>query len=289
MKYGLVDIGTNTIRGVIYSVTDKTTIAADIVFESEIITDTADNKLSEQGIDKLAQTLKQITIFFEKEDTDRILCFATSAMRDVVNLAEVKMKIKRECNIEIELLSGKEEAECDFLALNYNIKENTGIGVDLGGGSCQIFYFEHGKLIHSKSLPIGVKRLYLNFGKYSQNNYESIKRFIYGNLNNFPKVTCNNLYIMGGTAKALKKLWEKEKGIESGYFESNMLDFLSDLEYNDVKLLNIIGKRVNTIEYGVVVIKLLCEYFNAAKFSVMQCGVRDGYLIKKGVFKDIHI
>ena len=286
MKCGIIDIGTNTIRAVIYDVR-KLILLNDIVFESEILTDTINSQLSEEGIDKLIGILNKTITFFHDCNADEIFCFATSAMRDVINFYEIKNTIKRQCGIKIELLNGREEAECDFIALKNNlITADEGIGIDLGGGSCQIFYFKNKQLEENISLPIGVKRLYLKFGQYQNEKNDYINQFIYDQLKTFPRRKTANLYIMGGTAKTLKKVFNMISETKSSEFDSQLLDFYEKYDVNNDKYVNIIGKRVNTIEYGIAVIRGICDYFCAEKFTVMQCGVRDGYLIKKMYCKD---
>lgn len=281
MKYGVIDIGTNTVHGVVYSVSGKIKTDCDITLESEILTDTKSKKLSAEGIEKLILNLKKAVVFFAKEDIDSLFCFATSAMRDIENFNELKREVRKKCDIDIELLGEYEEALCDFYALSGEVGENcNGIGVDLGGGSCQIFRFDSDKLIDKISLIIGVKRLYLKFGDYKDTKSEDINNYLYERIKCFKKYKCDNLYIMGGTAKTIHKILKSINGSGDTVYGTDDLKILSKLNYKDSKFADIIGNRVNTIEYGISVIKILCSYFNIKKIFFLKCGVREGYIIR---------
>ena len=87
-------------------------------------------------------------------------------MRVLRNKEEVVKKAEKETGIIIDILSGKREAEYDFYGLLETIAPHeSGIGVDLGGGSAQILIFDKGKLTSSLSRPIGCRRVKNRFSK----------------------------------------------------------------------------------------------------------------------------
>ena len=259
-KIGVIDIGTNTVRAVGYN--DNIVPICEKVFESNILKHTQDGILSFNGIKELALVIKKEIEFFKENEISEVYAFATSAMRDVKNFDEVN----ENCDIEIELLSEEDEAKCDFYALTNALGENSsGVGIDLGGGSCQIIAFNEGKIEGFSSFPIGVKRLHNKFGKYNSQKKNEILEYIESVVGNVPKSNC--LYVMGGTGKKIRTI------LKSGEFLVNQLDndALFDEEYRDKY------STINTIPYGALVIKFIAEN----KIKIMDCGSREGFVVGK--------
>ncbi len=272
-KIGIIDIGTNTIRAVGYRA-DNIKPICETVFESNILKHTTNSTLSFSGINDLCLVIKKEIEFFKENEILEVYAFATSAMRDVKNFDEVHSFIKEQCEIEIELLSEEDEARCDFLALSNELGNCcSGVGIDLGGGSLQIIFFENGEVEYFSSFPIGVKRLYNKFGKYYSQNKNEILKYINETLS-VPRTKSKYLYVMGGTGKTIAKLVGNE-------FSSDVLDNekppFSDEECYD----GFMQMSKNTVPYGILVISEIAQKFSAEKIKVMSCGSREGFVAGK--------
>ncbi len=261
-KMGIIDIGTNTIRCVCYDIINDINPFDELVFSSEILNYTKDGKMCLEGILWLDEIIKKAMEFFDSKNITDVHAFATSAMRDVENFFEVSSFVEK--RVKIELLSEEEEAQCDFCALEYVLGNKcSGVGIDLGGGSMQALAFRDGELSFSKSFPIGVKRLYNKFGEFKKENEKSVLEYIKNIVGDVPKD--NFLYVMGGTGKKIGKI------LGSNEFLISELDndalFCEKDKYS----------QINTIPYGVLVIKCMAQ----DKIKIMNCGSRDGYVVKK--------
>jgi len=71
---------------------------------------------------------------------DELLAFATSAVRDAGNSAEVLDRVKQEAGVELAVLSGEEEARLTFLAVRRWFGWSAGrlLCLDIGGGSLEL-------------------------------------------------------------------------------------------------------------------------------------------------------
>ncbi len=265
-KIGVIDIGTNTVRAVGYDA-DEIEPICEKVFESNILKHTKDKILSFVGIKELDLVIKKEVDFFKENGIFEIYAFATSAMRDVKNFDEVNQI----CEIDIELLAEEDEAMCDFYALKNELREiSSGVGIDLGGGSCQIIVFNEGKIEYFSSFPIGVKRLYNKFGKYKSTIFEYIEDVI----KDVPNVKSEYLYVMGGTGKIIGNIIGRE-------FDTEMIDN-EKLPFNDEKCYDGLREMSkNTTPYGVDVISVIAKKFSSEKIKILNCGSRDGFVIKK--------
>lgn len=279
---GLIDIGSNTIRLVVY---DKKKRIMNTAMPSEILADTKDGKLTREGIKKLAAI---ILTFLEKAGDIEIYAFATYAFRSLVNKEEVRDEIFENTGVMIDILSGEEEARYDFYGLLGAIsRKEDGIGVDLGGGSAQIFLFKEGELKFCSSYPIGCRKLKNKFikGKFPDDEEEEILReYIREKISGLSGAHHKKIYMMGGTGKTAIKLYSFLKGRENvdTLEVCDLLDiirFIRETPENVMK--NILRYRYDNIIVGIIIMEEIAKMIGAEKIHIKKCGVRDGYIFKK--------
>src|SRR5262249_31477699 len=92
---------------------------------------------------------------------DEILAFATSAVRDAGNSAEVLERVSEEAGIDLIVLSGDEEARLTFLAVRRWLGWSAGriAALDMGGGSLELAAGADEAPDVAISLPLGAGRL----------------------------------------------------------------------------------------------------------------------------------
>lgn len=255
---GIIDIGSNTIRLVIYENGKKIKEKA---VRSYIINDSTDNILSKKGIENLCNSL----IFLISDiDNIKIHAIATEAIRSLKNKEEVKKDIFEKTNISIDILSGEDEAECVFLGMMSEIEENSGICVDIGGGSIECIEFENKKITFAKSYPLGCKKI---------KNKEDLN--IIGK-----REICGKLYMAGGTAKTAQKLYREIKGeniVKADEIEE-IIELLKSLP--DEKLKKLFPERYDTIITGLIIMQEISSIFGKKEIHIIKSGVREGYYLK---------
>lgn len=275
-KFGIIDIGSNTIRGVLYGGGVIPAALDTVTFQSHILADTSAGMLSAEGIFTLSDSLLKIKNEFK--ECRKIYAFATSAMRDVKNFSQVYEGVKEETGIEIELISGEKEAEYDYLALKSISDEEIGIGVDLGGGSAQVIVYDEYGVRESRSMPIGVKRVRNMFCAEIVPDDEEIYK-----IENFIKEQLapikgrnKNIWFMGGTAKAVLKAAKKLLG--KGEVTPEIIDAICEITAGNIALLkNLFKERYTTMPVGFIVMKSICTNLGGENMRVTDVGVRDGY------------
>lgn len=276
----IIDIGSNTIRLVTY---DKGKVISNFGVNSEIISDTKNGILSGCGIDKLCDA---ILYLIKKRENEEIYAFGTYAMRVLRNKEEVEKRVFEKTGINIDILSGKQEAEYDFYGLLGTIlPKESGIGVDLGGGSAQILIFDKGKLTTSLSRPIGCKRVKNRFSKgkeVTKAEQVKIREYIQKNLKLRRGKKCEKIYMMGGTAKAALRLYRFLEGENADIIKTAELDrVITFIEEADEKILKkVLRARYDNIIVGIIIMREIAEIFGAKNIHIKRCGVRDGYVLK---------
>ncbi len=171
MKLAAIDIGSNAARLLISEVTtDANGIAKfnkiDLirvplrlgfdVFEKGII--------SEHRTNMILQTMQAYKSLLNVYEVKHLKACATSAMRDAKNSQEIIDKVKALTGIEIEIISGSDEAAFIYenhIAENLD-KDHSYLYIDVGGGSTELTFFSNNKLVFKDSFNVGTIRLLKN-------------------------------------------------------------------------------------------------------------------------------
>ena len=88
-------------------------------------------------------------------DIDELHPFATATIRDAANRTEILSRVKEELNLDIEIISGEEEAKLAFIGASSSVEVSRGVLTDIGGGSSEVVIIDQNKVIKSTSLSIG--------------------------------------------------------------------------------------------------------------------------------------
>ena len=166
MKYAAIDIGTNAARlliGELVEINDVTHLIkvsytriplrlGEDVFDLGRI-----SKTKSEDFVKTMQAFQLIADIFKVND---IRAVATSAMRDAENGDKIVRKIIDETGIEIEIISGDEEARLSFIGATKEFAASDApfLVVDIGGGSTE-FVYGNSEVEFAKSVNIGCVRM----------------------------------------------------------------------------------------------------------------------------------
>lgn len=167
MKFGAIDIGTNAARLLIGEVIKEdgkkfvnkisyTRIPlrlGESVFES--------GRINKKKAEQFVKTMHAFQLISELFEVKELRACATSAMREAKNAKKVKAKVLQETGIEIETITGNEEANLifgTFFLMDID-KQKPFIVVDVGGGSTEISVFSNGNKEISQSFEVGTLRL----------------------------------------------------------------------------------------------------------------------------------
>ena len=170
MRLGVLDVGSNTIH---LQVVDAHLGAPPIPNSSHKSIIRLTEYLDESGaITQLGITKITDAILTNMKDAahlniDELLAFATSAIREAVNADEVLAHVNRECGIDLQVLSGEEEARFTFLAARRWLGWSAGdlLVLDIGGGSLEIARGTDENPAFKTSVQLGAGRLTRKFLK----------------------------------------------------------------------------------------------------------------------------
>ncbi len=293
MRYGLIDIGSNTIRGVVYEA--EGTSFKELITKKEftgILNYIEDGCLNDAGLLVLKETVARLFSFCRLLNCAETHAFATASLRNLQNGPAVLAKLAQE-GLTVRLLSAKEEAACDFYGLLAAGCPDNGLGFDLGGGSCQIFTYEKIRLQQSVSLPMGSLAMYNSFVRGilpTQKERKAIAKFAQKQLAPYSFLSdCGyqTIFAIGGTIRATAKLHRAFLGQDipiNGYLLQvsqleDLCALLKSLDMQGIRMMEKVApERITTLLPGLTVIQAVCRYTGAQQIKVVKKGVREGYL-----------
>lgn len=145
MRLGVLDVGSNTVH---LLVVDAHPGARPLPAHShkvelrlaQLLDDAG--AIGPKGVDKLVAVIQDALQAAEDKGVVDLLPFATSAVREASNADDVLARVQAETGVELQVLSGSEEARLTFLAARRWFGWSAGklLVLDIGGGSLEIAY-----------------------------------------------------------------------------------------------------------------------------------------------------
>lgn len=117
--------------------------------------------LTKAGADRLVGAVARAGVSAAAAGCTDLLAFATSALRDATNAAEVLARVRDETGVALQSLPGEDEARYTFLAVRrwYGWSAGRLLVLDIGGGSLELAAGRDEHPAVAISLPLGAGRL----------------------------------------------------------------------------------------------------------------------------------
>ena len=164
MRLGVLDVGSNTVHLQVVDASPGARPNPNINHKEDLRLAeylSADGFISAEGARLLREAIKRALAAAKSADIDELLPFATSALREAVNGAEIISRINADFEIDLQVLSGEDEAKITFLAARrwYGWSSGRLLMVDIGGGSLELAVGVNEVPDVALSLPLGASRL----------------------------------------------------------------------------------------------------------------------------------
>ncbi|MEV9594749.1 Ppx/GppA phosphatase family protein [Aliarcobacter butzleri] len=287
----IIDIGSNSMRMVVLQKSSR--FAFSLINETKSRVKISEGcyenngNLQEIPMQRAYESLKSFLNISNALKSRKIICVATSALRDAPNSKTFINKVRNDLGLNIKVIDGEKEAYFGGVAASNLLHDDTFVTVDIGGGSTEFCFVKNGKIEKSISLNIGtvrIKELYFN-----KNNIDGAKKYILDNLEKIFKLDVEipkKVVGIGGSIRALSKLIMAKNQYP--------LDILHGYTYevkNEIALLNRISKakncedlksfgikkdRFDTIKEGSFIFKTILEELKTQTVVTSGVGVREG-------------
>lgn len=293
-KYAIIDIGSNTIRLVIYT-RDKSGRFS----ESENVKAVArlrnyltdDNTLSEEGIGVLINTLKSFQEVTRHHQLRAIKCVATAAVRQARNQEAIIQRVSDETDFTMRILSEYEEAHYGYLAVVNSMSYKSGITVDIGGGSTELTLFKDRELVHFHSFPFGalsLKKQFIEGDTPKNSELKALREFLENQFLTLDWIEGTQLPLIGigGSARNLAQIHQEKtdyplSGVHEYTMENEEVEeinkWLVSMEFDDLQRVEGLSRdRADIIIPAVEVFHCLMGLIGAELFALSRKGLRDG-------------
>ena len=168
MRLGVIDVGSNTVH---LLVVDAHPGASPVPYHSQrsilrlmrYLDD--EGGITVEGVEKIVTAVREAVDTVAEIGVDDLIATATSAIREAANGDEVLARVAREAEVELQVLSGEDEARITMLAVRRWLGWSAGeiLLFDIGGGSFEIAQGADEYPDVSLSLPLGAGRTTINF------------------------------------------------------------------------------------------------------------------------------
>lgn len=295
MLYGMIDIGSNTVRMAIYRI--EGTHVEMLMKKKHTVGLAAylrDGVMQQQGIDKAVEILKEFRAFLLAFNITHVVAFTTAALRNAKNSAAAVGEIERRTGLPIRVITGDEEATYDFIGATHDLNEDAGLLIDIGGASTEIVSYNAGKIEQKISLPIGslaFRTKYVHGMLPTKAECEAMREEAEATLRAataFADVREASIAGIGGTFKGATALYNAlyEKPFDNVKMEAGRLQALIERftdehginEAMTAMLMKTVPDRIHTVIPGLIIAEVLAARFHCKEITYSDSGVREGYI-----------
>lgn len=302
-----IDIGTNTLRLLIAEFSSdgkyhKVKSERYITRLGEGISSTG--SLKETAMERTSSVLKRFAKICSEYPLNGIYAVATSAVREASNGPDFIKKIKLEAGLDVDVISGDEEARLTMLGISSGLdfKGSDFLLMDIGGGSTEFIFVSEGDIISKVSTDIGVVRFTEQYLKSDPPQTEEIEKLETAILECLNKLKGSasppyqggaggGVFLVGtaGTVTTLAAIDQKMTVYDpreiNGYKISragikNIRTLLLSMTMKKrMEIPGIEEGREDLIAAGVVLVDKVMELFGFNEILVSDSGLREGLVI----------
>lgn len=290
--YAVVDIGSNSVRLVIYESFSRT---PSIVHNEKAICAIGRDmvtrrRLHDDGMRLALEALSRFRILADAHRVELRDAVATAAARDAVNGKEFVRRAEVAWGSPVRILSGEEEARLAAQGVLAGIPSANGLVADLGGGSLDMVTVENGATGQALTLPFGPLRL-IDAAEGEPERARAIVGSGLSELKRLGKLDGRSLYAVGGAWRSFARVDMEDQNYRLHVLHNytipraraiKLCRVTSRLSRKSFEKMRVVSRRrAEALPYGAVVLEelLLATALNCVVVSAY--GVREGLLYEQ--------
>jgi exopolyphosphatase/guanosine-5'-triphosphate,3'-diphosphate pyrophosphatase len=256
--------------------------------------------LNPDNMEKSISVLKAFSDIISDYGISHIRAVGTSALREAKNSEEFMQRVLSETGINIEVISGEEEAELTAKGVLFDLpKTDSSLIIDIGGGSAEWIFCRNSSPVEIGTIPTGVVKLFDNHIKSdppSKSDILSLEKeldTVLGGLKTQIGHFINSSTVFIGTAGTITTLASIDIGLESYGHEKIHRHNISLKKICDIsgrlisipfserkKIIGLEPERADLIIPGILFTINIMELFGFTNILVSDDGLLEGSLIK---------
>jgi exopolyphosphatase/guanosine-5'-triphosphate,3'-diphosphate pyrophosphatase len=299
MRLGVLDVGSNTIHLQVMDAHPGARPTPTTNYKVELrLTDYLDisGAISAGGIQLLNDAIEEAVAHARVNETDEILAFATSALREANNGAQIIADINKRHEIDLQVLNGDDEASMTFLAVRRWLGWSAGklLVLDIGGGSLEIASGIDENPEATISLPLGAARLtreFLNGDPYSAKGIKALEKHAEEVLrdsmpNSLKSHDADHFVATSKTFRTLARIcaqWygDSPKYIERKSLNSAMPRLIEMTNKSRAELPGVSTNRAQQIVAGGIVALAVMDRLDVDEAEICPWALREGILLRR--------
>lgn len=288
-RVGVLDIGSNSVRLVVFEGGRRMPIP--IFNEKALCALGADlretGRLSETGRVSAIVNIGRFTEIAREMELSRLDVLATAAVREAENGADFVQDLQRRFGLQVQVLSGDEEARLSAQGVLSAFPGADGVMGDLGGGSLEMVDISAGELSHHATMPLGPLRL----GALSNRNRADLEARIDGHLGKLDwldRLYERPIYAVGGAWRSLARAHMADNkyplevihGYEiDGEQALDYLDQVSGARKNQLQAIpGVATRRSASVSMAALILSRVMRLGRASGLKFSAFGLREGCL-----------
>jgi exopolyphosphatase / guanosine-5'-triphosphate,3'-diphosphate pyrophosphatase len=299
VRLGVLDVGSNTIHLQVMDAHPGARPTPTTNYKVELrLTEFLDisGAISAGGIQLLNDAIAEAVAHARVNETDEILAFATSALREASNGAQIIADINKKYEIDLQVLNGDDEASMTFLAVRRWLGWSAGklLVLDIGGGSLEIASGINENPDATISLPLGAARLtreFLNGDPYSAKGIKGLEKHAEEVLrdsmpNALRSHDADHFVATSKTFRTLARIcaqWygDNPKFIERKSLNSAMPRLIEMTSKSRAELPGVSTNRAQQIVAGGIVALAVMDRLDVDEAEICPWALREGILLRR--------
>ncbi|MCQ0989760.1 Ppx/GppA family phosphatase [Jiella marina] len=286
---GVVDIGSNSVRLVIYEGHSR---VLTVLFNEKVLSGLGKglaqtNRLDPQAVDNALAALKRFARLAAQAGVKDLYPLATAAAREAQNGPEFIAAAEAALGRKVIILSGADEARGAANGVLAGFNRPDGIVGDLGGGSLELVDIAEGAVGEGMTMPLGGLRL-RDLSGGDLGNAQALADSHVAASGLAERGAGRAFFAVGGTWRNLAKLHMEQVGyplhvmhayeIPAAGLEA-FLDAVIRAEPEKLPGIAAVSKsRRSLLAYGAVALKSVVKFIKPEKIVLSALGVREGFL-----------
>ncbi len=283
----VVDIGSNSVRLLVYEGNWR---SAPPLYNEKVLCGlgrslSSTGKMSADSIDRALKVLTRFQAIGQQLGVRKISAVATAAARDASNGAEFVQQASSIIGVDIDVLTGKREAELAAKGVISGFYEVDGIAGDLGGGSLEVTDIENHEFGSGATSPLGCLRL-MDESSQKISKAAKIVDAEFDKLSWLKDGKGRPFFAIGGTWRAFAKLHMAQFNYPLRVMHnyriprSNAIEFarlIRNLSPASLEGIERVAKaRRETVPFGALVLEKLLEHVQPSEVVISAYGLREG-------------
>ncbi|WP_169545460.1 Ppx/GppA family phosphatase [Sneathiella aquimaris] len=294
----VIDIGSNSVRLVVFDGPSRVPMPK---FNEKVLCGLgrdlgSSQLLGQDAMDQAMAALRRYAALVNQMGIDRVLVAATAAVREADNGSEFVADVEQECDFNVQVLSGKQEARYAGLGVLSGMPYAHGLVGDLGGGSLELVKVDDHRIENTATLPLGALRLW-QMDMDNQQLADYLNDY-FSKVDWLSELKGKNFYVVGGAWRALARYHISKTGHSLNIIHNyklslpEMLETISEVkELSDdyLRAMPLVPKsRVSTMRTAAIIMEQLFTIITPKSIIFSANGLREGMLfseLKKPVRK----